>query len=169
MFDTTASLLQKIALGEDSFLELKALSCLGKAVTAPHRAGLADELAAFANARGGVCILEIEDETRRPIGVPAGCLDVAETFVRELCNDSIDPPLLATIEKVALPSSDGSSVVVIKVTVPQSLFVHRSPGGYLHRIGSSKREMSPDYLARLFQQRSQARLIRFDERRRAGS
>jgi len=49
------------------------------------------------------------------------------------------------------------------LSIPQSLFVHKSPGGYLHRIGSSRREMSPDYLARLFQQRSQARLIRFDE------
>ena len=36
-------------------------------------------------------------------------------------------------------------------------------GGYFHRQGSSKRKMPPDYLARLFQQRSQARLIRFEE------
>jgi hypothetical protein len=46
--------------------------------------------------------------------------------------------------------------------LPRSLFVHRSPGGYFHRVGSSKREMDPDYLARLFQQRSQSRIIRFD-------
>ncbi|MGH7945170.1 MAG: ATP-binding protein, partial [Opitutaceae bacterium] len=42
-------------------------------------------------------------------------------------------------------------------------FVHQSPGGYFWRQGSSKRQMPPEYLARLFQQRSQARLIRFDE------
>src|SRR5690606_5396432 len=42
-------------------------------------------------------------------------------------------------------------------------FVHRSPHGYFHRVGSSKREMAPELLARLFQQRSMARLIRFDE------
>lgn len=35
--------------------------------------------------------------------------------------------------------------------------------GYFRRIGSSKRELTPDALARLFQQRSQARIIRFDE------
>ena len=51
---------------------------------------------------------------------------------------------------------------VIKVVVPRSLFVHQSPGGYLHRVGSAKRQMAPDVLARLFQQRSQSRLIRFD-------
>ena len=39
----------------------------------------------------------------------------------------------------------------------------RSPGGFLHRVGDEKRTMSSDYLARLFQQRSQTRIIRFDE------
>jgi len=52
---------------------------------------------------------------------------------------------------------------VIRIEVPSSLFVHQSPGGYFHRIGSSKRPILPEQLARLFQQRSQARLIRFDE------
>ena len=51
----------------------------------------------------------------------------------------------------------------MRVDVPRSLFVHQSPGGYFRRIGSSKRQMKPDALARLFQQRSQTRLIRFDE------
>ncbi len=51
----------------------------------------------------------------------------------------------------------------MKIDVSRSLFVHKSPGGYMHRVGSAKREMAPDYLARLFQQRSQARIIRFDE------
>ncbi|WP_103919598.1 ATP-binding protein, partial [Candidatus Venteria ishoeyi] len=46
---------------------------------------------------------------------------------------------------------------------PKSLFIHESPKGYLHRVGSSKRKMPPDLLARLFQQRSMVRLIRFDE------
>jgi len=51
----------------------------------------------------------------------------------------------------------------VRIDVPRSLFVHKSPNGYFRRIGSSKREMKPDVLARLFQQRRQARLIRFDE------
>lgn len=40
---------------------------------------------------------------------------------------------------------------------------HRSPNGYFKRVAHAKREMAPDVLARLFQQRSQSRLIRFDE------
>jgi predicted HTH transcriptional regulator len=62
-----------------------------------------------------------------------------------------------------LPDATGGLRPVLKVDIPRSLFVHESPGGYFHRQGSSKRKMSPDVLARLFQQRSQARLIRFEE------
>ena len=75
----------------------------------------------------------------------------------------MNPPLDALIRKIELPGADGNLVAVLCVEVPRSLFVHRSPGGYFRRIGSSKREMSPEVLARLFQERSQSRVIRFDE------
>lgn len=162
MFDDTESLLEKIRLGEDSFLELKELRCAGGRITTPHRDGLADELAAFANSRGGVCVLGVDDR-RTVIGIPLDDLDRAEQFVRELCLDAVKPPLAPIIERLRLPGADGAPVPVLKVEVPRSLFVHRSPGGYLHRIGSAKREMAPEVLARLFQQRSQVGLIRFDE------
>jgi ATP-dependent DNA helicase RecG len=161
--DNNQELIERIRLGEDSFLELKEVRVAGHRVIAPTRDGLADELAAFANSRGGVCVLGVDDRTRDVLGIPLESLDAVEDFVRSICNDSIQPPLLAVIERGTLPAASGTSSVVLKIEAPRSLFVHRSPGGYLHRIGSSKREMSPDYLARLFQQRSQARMIRFDE------
>jgi predicted HTH transcriptional regulator len=86
-----------------------------------------------------------------------------EGFIRELCISSVTPSLTPVIERLRLPSNTGEMLPVIKVEVSRSLFIHRSPGGYLHRVGSAKREMAPDYLARMFQQRSQARIIRFDE------
>ena len=162
MFDNVADLLEKIRLGEDSFLELKEARFAGQRVSAPHRDALADELAAFANSRGGVCVLGVDD-AREVLGIPLERLDLVEDFVRQLCLDSINPPLAPVIERLTLPSSTGEQLPVLKVDVNSSLFVHRSPGGYLHRVGSAKREMAPDYLARLFQQRSQARIIRFDE------
>ncbi len=163
MFPSPKELLDKIRLGEDSFLELKEVRFAGGRVGAPGRDGLADELAAFANSRGGVCVLGVEDQTRDILGIPLESLDRVEDFVREVCGDSIDPPLAPVIERLFLPTTSGADVAVIKVEVPRSLFVHKSPGGYFHRVGSAKRQMSPDYLARLFQQRSQARIIRFDE------
>jgi len=163
MFDSIQELLEKIQLGEDSFLELKDVRFSGARVTAPQRESLADELAAFANGRGGVLVLGIEDQTREIAGIPADKLDAVESFVREVCNDSIKPPLAPFIERLSLPTTAGDVRAVLKIDVDRSLFVHQSPGGYFHRVGSSKRVMPPDYLARLFQQRSQARLIRFDE------
>ena len=67
------------------------------------------------------------------------------------------------IYKLELQGSDGRAVPVIRIEISRSLFVHRSPGGYFRRLGSSKREMAPEMLARLFQERSQSRAIRFDE------
>ena len=163
MFDTSASLLEKIQLGEDSFLELKEVRIAGKRVNAPHRHSLADELAAFANAKGGVLVLGVADETRDILGIPRDKLDLVTDFVRQTCLDSVTPALTPIIERLLLPTSTGDQVAVVKVEVSRSLWVHRSPGGYMHRVGDEKREMSPDFLARLFQQRSQARIIRFDE------
>ena len=163
VFDSKKELLDKIRLGEDSFLELKEARFSGARVTKPHRDSLADELATFANSRGGVFVLGVEDDTHEILGIPADRLDDVERFVHELCHDSINPPIAPVIERLSLPNSTGEDVAVIKVDVARSLFVHRSPGGYLHRVGSAKRVMSPEYLARLFQQRSQTRLVRFDE------
>lgn len=163
MFDKREELLEKIHLGEDSSLELKEVRFSGHRVTAPHRDGLADELVAFANARGGVCVMGVEDGTRKVVGIPAERLDTVESLVRELCNDSIDPPLFAHIERMFLPDEQGQPVAVLKIDVPRSLFVHRGPGGYLQRLGSSRRVLTSEQLARLFQQRSQTGLIRFDE------
>lgn len=163
VLDSPYELLEKIRLGEDSQLEMKEIRFAGPKVVSPRREQMADELAALANGRGGVCVLGVEDTTRDIVGIPIEKLDSVETFIRDLCNDSISPPLAAFIERLRLPSSSGESLPVMVVRVERSLFVHKSPGGYFHRVGSSKREMPPDYLARLFQQRSQARLIRFDE------
>lgn len=162
MFDTVPELLEKIRLGEDSLLELKSVRFQGSKLLI-SRDELADELAAFANARGGVCVLGVEDGSRGVEGIPLERLDEVEAFVRQILNDSIRPPLDASIVKVSLPDATGGQQPVLRVDVPHSPFVHQSPGGYLRRIGSSKRQIPPDALARLFQQRSQARLIRFDE------
>lgn len=156
-------LARRIRLGEDSTLELKRVLLSGSRVAGPERGSFADELASMANGPGGTMMLGVDDSTRDVSGIPLDRLDVVETWVREICNDSLSPPLDATIRKLELPDPTGSPVAVIRIDVPRSLFLHRSPGGYFRKIGSSKREMSPEMLARLFQERSQSRVIRFDE------
>jgi predicted HTH transcriptional regulator len=163
MFATRSELLEKIRLGEDSFLELKEVKFAGGKVRGPTQGGLADELAALANSAGGALLLGVEDTSREVLGIPLAKLDAVELVVREACEQSIKPPLAPVIERMTLPDVAGVEQPVIRIAVERSLFVHQSPGGYLHRVGSSKRPIPPDHLARLFQQRSQTRLIRFDE------
>ena len=154
---------QRIRLGEDSNLEFKRVLLSGSRVTEPKRNDVADELAAIANGWGGTFVLGVDDKTREILGIPVERIDAVERWVSEICNDSIHPPLDAAIRKVEMPNALGELAALIRVDVPSSLFVHRSPGGYYLRIGSSKRQMSPEVLARLFQKRSQSRVIRFDE------
>lgn len=156
-------LARRIQLGEDSTLELKRLLLAGARVTDPRRDDVADELGAFANTRGGLLVLGVDDKSREVLGIPAERLDTVETWVRDICNDSVKPPLDAVIRKHELAGAEGQPVPIIAIEVPRSLFVHKSPGGYFRRLGSSKREMSPEFLARLLQERSQSRVIRYDE------
>ena len=158
-----ANLRRRIRLGEDSTLEFKEVVVSGGRVAAPDRNAIADELAALANSRGGTLILGVDDKTHRIQGIPVDNLDAVEGWVLEICNDSVKPVLDADILKTELENPDGQPVPLLRVDVGRSLFVHRSPGGYFRRVGSSKREMPPEVLARLFQERSQTRLIRFDE------
>ena len=156
-------LARRIQLGEDSMLELKSVRLTAGRVTGPQRSEFADELAAMANGRGGQLVLGVDDNNRRIEGIPLAELDAVEGWVREICNDSVKPALDAVILKQELEDDSGKLVPIIVVEVPRSLFVHESPGGYFRRIGSSKRKLAPEALARLFQERSQTRHIRFDE------
>ena len=156
-------LARRIRLGEDSALKLKSVAVAGGRVKDPSRNDFADELAAFANTKGGTVVLGVDDRTRKIAGIPLDHLDAVEGWVREICNDSVKPALDADIYKLELQGTVGQAVPVIRIEISRSLFVHRSPGGYFRRLGSSKREMDPEVPARLFEQRSQSRIIRFDE------
>jgi len=163
MFDSIEELLKKIRLGEDSSLELKAVDFRGDKIVGPRRNDLADEMAAIANTKDAVLILGVDDKTRDIVGIPYDRLDSVEAYVREICHDAIKPSLLAHLYRMELPNAIGEKRPILKIGIPRSLFVHQSPGGYFYRLGNSKRQMSPEFLARLFQQRSQARLIYFEE------
>lgn len=163
MFDTDSELLKQILLGEDSSLALKDVRFNGNSVSSPNNRIMADELAAMANSCSGVFVLGVDDKSKMITGIPEDKLDIVETWIRNICHDLIEPQLYCQIAKVHLFDSNGDEKVVIRVDVARSLFVHKGPNGYFQRIGSANREMAPEYLARLFQERSQTRLIYFDE------
>ena len=151
-------LLKQLELGEDSRIEFKEVVFAGTRVLEPHRQRTANELAAFGNTLGGALIFSVSDAGEvRPM--TREMMDALEAYVSEICADSIDPSLEFTTQRLALP--DRSSVLV--VDVERSPLVHRSGGKYFSRQGSSTRELPPEALRRLFQQRGRSGLLGPDE------
>ena len=119
---------------------------------------LADEIAAFANARGGVLLCGVTDDGRvqNLTGDQVAALD---DVLVETSTDSIKPPVRIQTHHRRLP--DGKLLVVVEV--PQGDSHHRSPGGSFVRVGGTKRRMTTEEQLRLAQRRGQARYLWFDE------
>jgi ATP-dependent DNA helicase RecG len=160
--ELTRELIYQIRLGEDSSYEFKSLIIRGQRVESPQRDSVADEVAAFANSSGGILVLGVNDKTRAVEGIEPAHLDIVDQWLTNLAQ-AIQPPVLIETRRLEIPDQQGNPKPLVWVRIPKSLFVHRSPNGYFHRVGSTKREMSPELLGRMFQQRSMVRLIRFDE------
>lgn len=166
MIDSTElvrELLYQIRLGEDSAYEFKELVFDNNKIQSPHRDSMANEIAAFANTAGGILVLGVNDKTLEVTGMEQSQLSKVELWVSNIVTEKIEPSPLIQTRLLEIPDSRGELKPIIWVRIPKSLFIHQSPNGYFHRVGSSKRNMSPDLLARLFQQRSMVRFIRFDE------
>lgn len=83
---------EEVRLGEDTGLELKEARFRGQQVSAPHRDGLADGLAAFANSGGGRLVLGVTND-REPQSLEPERLNALASLVTEVCSDSVEPPL----------------------------------------------------------------------------
>ena len=157
---------RQVQLGEDSELELKEVRLRGTRVVAPRREGLADELAAFANADGGRIVLGVADN-REAKPLDAAALDTVTALVGEICTDSIDPALDFVARRV--PAPEGQTGGVLVIDVQPGTDVHRSPGGYLRRRGDAKRTMTSADIRRLLQVRGQSDTTGADTRTVTGT
>ena len=90
---------EEVRLGEDTGLALKEAQFRGQQVSAPHRDGLADGLAAFANSGGGRLVLGVADD-RKPQSLDPTRLDALANLVTEVCSDSVEPPLDFSLYRV---------------------------------------------------------------------
>ncbi len=149
---------RQMRLGEDSHWEFKEIEFVGDVPRSPRRGDLADELAAFANADGGVVLCGVTDSGDVQ-GMSREQMDELERLLVEVCTDMITPP----IRPVVLRRETEKGVPFLLVEVPQGHTQHDSPGGSYHRVGSSKRRMTSDERLRLAQQRGQARFLWFDK------
>ena len=147
----------RLRLGEDSGWEFKEVEFQGSRPARGHRDDWADEVAAFANASGGVLLFGVTDAGEVP-GMSREQLDAVERLVGEIARDSIKPAIRLEAYRLEL---DGRSLLL--VTVPEGHAQHDSPGGSYLRVGSSKQPMTPDERMRLAQRRGQVRFGSFDE------
>ena len=148
---------RQLRLGEDSEWEFKQVEFTGNRPASPRRDDLADEIAAFANASGGVLLCGVTDSGDVQ-GLSRPQMDSLERLLVEICSDSITPSLTVRILRREI---DGKAFLM--VDVPAGHAQHDSPGGSYHRIGSSKRRMTSDDRLRLAQRRGQARFLWFDK------
>ena len=143
---------------EDSGWEFKQVEFAGDRPKRPTRGDWADEIAAFANAAGGVVLAGVADDGT-VIGMSRVQIANLDSLLVEVSTDTIKPPVRIRTHHKEL--SDGKLVLLAEV--PQSDSMHESPGGSYIRVGGSKRLMGGDEQLRLAQRRSQARFLWFDK------
>ena len=144
--------------GEDSGWEFKQVEFAGDRPKRPFLGDWADEIAAFANAAGGVVLAGVSDDGH-VIGMSRAQIANLDSLLVEVSTDTIKPPVRIRTHHKEL--SDGKLVLLAEVPVSDS--VHESPGGSYMRVGASKRLMGGDERLRLAQRRSQARFLWFDK------
>ncbi len=144
--------------GEDSGFEFNQVGFSGDRPKRPTRDVWANEIAAFANAAGGVVLAGVADDGT-VIGMSRTQITNLDSLLVKVSTDTIKPPV--RIHTYHRELSDGKLVLLAEV--PQSDFVHESPGGNYIRVGGSKRLLGSDERLRLTQRRSQARFLWFDQ------
>ena len=158
MSHSVADIVRRLRLGEDSHWEFKRIEFRGDRPSDPKRNDWADEIAAFANADGGVMLCGVDDDGT-PQGMSREQVVALDSFLVEVCTDSITPPVRVRSRHEELPGGER----ILLLEVPRSDSQHDSPGGSYVRVGGSKRRMKDDERLRLAQRRGQARYLWFDE------
>jgi ATP-dependent DNA helicase RecG len=128
-------LMRLVRGGEDTFLELK--------VKLSNSERIAQEIVALANTGGGVIVFGVNDQMRVE-GIEDG-ENVQDELVR-ICREEIMPPLMPFIDRIAF--DNGRRIVALDVNGKRRPYRTRD-GRFFIRIGSDKREASPEELSTL--------------------
>ena len=152
-----ADIARRLHLGEDSRWEFKQIAFRGDQPVEPRSRDLADELAAFANANGGVMLCGVTD-VGEVQGLARAQLDALERMFVQISTDTIKPAIQIATYRLEI---DGKALLAVEVESGYAL--HDSPGGSYRRVGSSKRAMTSDERLRLSQRRAQSRFLWFDK------
>ena len=147
----------RLQLAEDSSWEFKEVQFSGNRPRSPRRDDLADEIAAFANAGGGVLLCGVTDDGD-VTGMTREQIAGLDALLVEVSTDSIKPAVRIRTQHRQL---DGRLFILVEI--PEGDSQHDSPGGSYIRVGGTKRMMTSDERLRLAQRRGQARFHSYDE------
>ncbi len=148
---------QRLRLGEDSGWEFKQMEFKGDRPTSPRRDELADEMAAFANASGGMLLCGVTDDGQVQ-GMTPEQIAAVDSLVVELSTDAVKPALRIDVHHREL---DGKAFVLVEV--PRGDTIHERDGRAFVRVGATKRRLDGDERLRLAQNRAQSRFLWFDK------
>ncbi|MDE2725143.1 MAG: ATP-binding protein, partial [Gemmatimonadota bacterium] len=114
---------RQLLLGEDSHWEFKQIAFSGTRPTSPRRDDLADEIAAFANANGGMLLCGVTDAGEIQ-GLSREQIVALDSVLVEVSSDAIKPAVRINTYHREL---DGKRLLLVEV--PQGESQHDSPGG----------------------------------------
>ena len=148
---------RQLRLAEDSTWEFKAVEFADNRPRSPSRQELADEIAAFANADGGVLLCGVTDDGEVQ-GMSREQVTELDSLLVEVSTDSIRPAV-----RIRTYHRQLNDKLLLVIDVPKGDSQHDSPGGSYIRVGGTKRRMTSDERLRLSQLRGQARFRSYDE------
>lgn len=154
---TDEDIRRRLQLGEDSKWEFKQIEFSGDHPKSPRRDDFADEMAAFANANGGILLCGVSDSGTLQGMSPAQATTLSRVLT-EVSTDTVEPALRIDVVKREL---DGKIIVLVEA--PKGNFVHERAGQTFIRVGKTKRAMGRDECLWLAQERAQSRCMWFDQ------
>jgi len=142
---TAEELEKRLRLGEDSATEFKSVVISNYVVDSKD---IARAIAALANTKGGHLFLGVDDDGTV---TGAGTLEQADKLmlqVSQLCQSSIQPPIICAIQKL---EAQGQTVLVVEVPRFSPDRPYHTGGKYYVRDANQSREARREELIRLLQ------------------
>lgn len=159
LYDDKSELLQEIAAGEDTLLELKEVVFKGDQVRFAGEEGraakvIAEVLVSMANTEGGLVVFGVNSRGG-VIGVDPTKRESLEQFAVNCSLNNCLPPLEPRLDWIFLPGITGDPVLCLKLWCPQARFsVHQTTDGrFLKRVGSHSAPIPVEQLGRLLASR----------------
>ncbi len=106
MLQTLDAIVERLAAGEDSFVEFKEVRVGATTVLSPNADELASEIVGFANAEGGTIFLGVADDGSLQ-GLSDDSFRKVEEWAVNVATNNCDPPVRPIIRSVALPTEEG--------------------------------------------------------------